>query len=207
MSLCALWGWPGSRWPGSRGPSGLAATCEDVTSLLHGCAAGSFSKETTTTFARDDSVLKRKTVSYFNFYIFFPLRLRNKDLQWQQVKVMLYCYLLTLELWNVTCGDCIPDKRGSGSPEPPVLDPEVEPEVEQEVNILTRSHLGRHELAFAPYALFVHSSSVLKILILCLTRRVNQQKTFYVSLEYYCICVKFFFISHDSRNNKLTNDK
>ncbi len=102
---------------------------------------------------------------------------------------MLYCYLLTLEVWNVTCGDCIPDKRGSGFqvPDPPVLEPEVEPEVEPEtepevepetepeVNILSWSHLGQHELATAPYALSAHNSSVLKIQILCLTRQVNQQ--------------------------------
>ncbi len=66
----------------------------------------------------------------------------------------------------MTCGGCIPDKRGSGSPDPPVLDPEVEsetepeaePEVEPEVNILSLSHLGQHELAIAPYALSAHSA-------------------------------------------------
>ncbi len=65
----------------------------------------------------------------------------------------------------MTCGDCIPDKRGFGSPEPPVLEPEAEPEtepeVEPEVNILSRSHLEQHELALAPYALSANSAFVL----------------------------------------------
>ncbi len=75
----------------------------------------------------------------------------------------------------MTCGDCIPDKRGSGSPDPSVLEPEVEPETEPEVepetepetepevNILTWSLLGQHELALAPYALSAHSAFVLKM--------------------------------------------
>ncbi len=62
----------------------------------------------------------------------------------------------------MTCDDCIPDKRGSGSPDTAVLEPEVKPETEPEVepetkpevNILSWSHLGQHELAIAPYALF-----------------------------------------------------
>ncbi len=66
----------------------------------------------------------------------------------------------------MTCGDCIPDERGSGFPDPLVLEPEVEPEtepetepeVEPEVNILSWSHLGQHELAIAPYALSAHSA-------------------------------------------------
>ncbi len=63
----------------------------------------------------------------------------------------------------MTCGDCIPDKRGSGFPDPPVLEPEVEPETGQpEVNILSRSHLEQHELALAPYALSANSAFVLK---------------------------------------------
>ncbi len=73
---------------------------------------------------------------------------------------MLYCYLLTLELLNVTCGGCIPDKRGSGFPDPPALEPKVEPEADPEVNILFWSHLD--ELALAPYALSAHSAFVLK---------------------------------------------
>ncbi len=75
----------------------------------------------------------------------------------------------------MTCGDCIPDKRGSGSQDPPVLDPEVEPvlepevkpETEQEVHILPRSHLGQHEFALAPYALSAHSAFVLKMSLRC----------------------------------------
>ncbi len=74
----------------------------------------------------------------------------------------------------MTFGDCIPDQRGYGFPDPPVLEPEVEPETEPEVepetepevNILTRSHLGQHKLAIAPYALCAHSAFVLKMPIL-----------------------------------------
>ncbi len=70
----------------------------------------------------------------------------------------------------MTCGDCIPDKRGSGYPDPPVLEPETEPEVEPEaepkVNILSWSHLEQHELAIDPYALSAHSAFVLKMPIL-----------------------------------------
>ncbi len=70
----------------------------------------------------------------------------------------------------MTCGDCIPDKRGSGSPNPPEVKPEavpgVEPETEPEANILSWSHLEQHELALAPYALFAKIALVLKMPIL-----------------------------------------
>ncbi len=74
----------------------------------------------------------------------------------------------------MTCGDCIPDKRCSGFPEPPILEPEVEsetepevePETEPEVNILSWSHLVQHELVLVPYALFANSAFVLKKQIL-----------------------------------------
>ncbi len=71
----------------------------------------------------------------------------------------------------MTCGECIPDKRGSGFPDTAVLEPEMEPEVEPEVepeaepevNVLSWSHLEQRELAIAPYALFAKSALVLKM--------------------------------------------